>query len=224
MIVGVVSGMRRETECLVPPGTKVPGILTFAGVGPARAEEGARSLVDDGAGALMSFGVAGGTAPAAGAGVVVLATAVIAGERTIETDIDWRRSLHRLLEARVPVLQGDLAGTDKMLPTPAAKRQLHADTGALACDMESHAVARVATEQGLPFVVVRAISDPHGRNVPGWVLRCLTPEGGVDTGKLLLALARRPWAAPALAGLAGDSKKAFAALRRVAGLPGLGFP
>ncbi len=42
------------------------------------------------------------------------------------------------------------------------KARLFAATGAVACDMESGAVARVAARHGLPFAVLRAICDPAG--------------------------------------------------------------
>jgi adenosylhomocysteine nucleosidase len=220
--VGVVSGLQREIQCLGPLGDT----LSFAGVGPERAEAGARQLIAEGATALLSFGVAGGMAPIASAGALVLATSVIDAGQVYQTDQAWHRSLQVLLQPMSTIIEGAVLGTDKMLGSSQEKQQLHGDSGALVCDMESHAVARVAVAAGLPFMVMRAVSDPHTRNVPKWVLRCLTPDGGVETAKLLRALARRPWALPALIGLAGDSKKAFAALSRVAGLagPGLGLP
>lgn len=227
MPVGVVSGLRRETDCLITENSSLsPNLLCFAGVGVERAEAGARQLLDQGARALISFGVAGGTAPQATAGAVLLADKVIDGDICFATDANWREKLGELLAGGGPVIEGPIAGVDKMISSAEAKRQIYTASGALACDMESHAVARVAGESGVPFMVVRAISDPDHREVPKWILRCLTPDGGIRYGRLLAALARRPWNLPTLMALGGDSKKAFAGLRRVARLagPGLGFP
>ncbi len=225
MPIGVVSGLPRETACLALDGNLPIDLLTFAGVGPERAAEGARRLLADGASALVSFGVAGGLADTAMAGALVVAEAVVDGRRRFETDGDWRRGLLRRLADVGPVSSAPIAGVDAMVATAAAKVALSVKLGAVACDMESHAVARVADEAGVPFVVLRAISDPYTHDVPRWVLRCLTPEGHVRYGRLAGALARRPWAVPKLMALGRDSKKAFDTLRRVARLagPGLGF-
>jgi len=223
--IGIVSGLRRETLCLTTPGTANTDNLTFAGVGPERAEAGARELIAKGAEALVSFGVAGGIAPEISAGTLILARAVGFGDTVFETTTSWRQSLKDMLPPNIIIEEGSIVGVDKMIASPEAKQRLHANTGALACDMESHAVAQVAAEVGLPFIAVRAISDPVGRDVPKWVLHCLSGEGDVDYQSLILALARRPWALPALMALAGNSKKAFGALRRVARAagPSLGF-
>ena len=225
MPIGVVSGLRRETECLVTSGMETPDVLTFAGIGPERGEAGARQLIAKGVDALVSFGLAGGIAPGLQAGTLVLATIVIAGDKTFEASDVWRNSLRRLLPADIGVSEGPIVGVDKMVLSRGTKRQLHERTGAIACDMETHALARVATETGVPFVAVRAISDPAWQGVPKGILSCLTSEGEVDYWGLALALVRRPWALPALMVLAGNSKKAFVSLRRVAGTAGssLGF-
>jgi adenosylhomocysteine nucleosidase len=219
MAVGIVSGLRRELDCLDLQLYQ----RTFAGVGPDRAAAGARELVVAGATALVSYGVAGGLAGDVPAGTVVLATGVIHDERTFETDAPWRERLRMALASELNVVEGVMAGVDRMVPSPAAKGELHVQTSALACDMESHAVAQVAVELGVPFVVVRAISDPAGQDVPKWVLRCVTPDGDVNIKPLLLALARRPWNLPVLMRLARESKLAFASLRGVARLAGPGF-
>lgn len=223
MPIGVVSGLLRETECLTPDGNPRPDLLTFAGVGPERAAEGARGLLAAGAQALISYGVAGGMAPGAGAGTLVLADTVLHGDERFETDAAWRGAITDALAGAVPLTAGALVGVDGMVATAEAKAALAQSSGAIACDMESHAVAAVAAEAGVPFLVVRAISDPHTHDVPVWVLRCLTPKGGVRMGRLLGQLARRPWKVPELMMLARDSKSAFATLRRVARLTGPGF-
>ena len=223
MPIGVVSGLQRETECLMASGIGSPRVLTFAGIGPERSAAGARQLISKGIDALVSFGLAGGIAPTLQAGTLVLATNVIAKNGAFEPSHVWRESLRRLLPADILVSEGPIVGVDTVVFSPGAKRQLHERTGAIACDMETQALARVATEMGVPFVVVRAISDPAWQGVPQGILPCLTREGGIDYLGLTLALVRRPWALPALIVLAGSSKKAFISLRRVADAAGSGL-
>ena len=79
MPIGVVSGFLREAKCLLVDGIADPGVLSFAGVGPARSEYGARELITRGAEALVSFGIAGGIAPGVQAGTLVLANKVVDG-------------------------------------------------------------------------------------------------------------------------------------------------
>ena len=225
MTVGVVSGLPRETDCFQAIPEAERHFKTFAGVGPARAEEGARALIEHGAQGLMSFGVAGGLSADAPAGMVVLATKVVAGDTSFEASEPWRREIYALIGSSVPVAEAAIAGSDRMVGTPDDKRALHKGSGAIACDMESHAVARVAAELNVPFCVVRAISDPDDRVVPKWVLKCLTRSGDVRIGALAWQAARRPQAWGNLIRLAGDSRKAFDGLRGVAGGlgPRLGF-
>lgn len=225
MNIGVVSGLLRETACfdVIPEAGRA--FETAAGVGPRKAEAAAREFAAKGAKGLVSFGIAGGLSPAAPAGSVVLADEVVDGARSSATDDAWSARIRALIGAAAPVVSGRLAGADRMIRTPEDKRRLHDMTDAAACDMESHALARVADEFGIPFVVIRAISDPHDRFAPGWVLKCLTPAGDVRIGPLMGQAIRRPRAWRNLARLASDSGKAFDSLRGVARRlgPGLGF-
>ena len=225
MPIGVVSGFQREIQCLVATSPMSPDVLTFAGFGPERGEAGAYQLIAKGADALVSFGIAGGIAPGVQAGMLVLASTVIDGEKKFKASDVWRNSLKKLLPSDINVSEGSIVGVDKMVASQDAKRQLFEATGAIACDMETHSMARVAVATGVPFIVVRAISDPAWRDIPNWILSCLTSDGEVDYWRLSLAQLSHPWRLPALMVLAGNSKKAFVSLRRVAGVAGssLGF-
>jgi nucleoside phosphorylase len=59
----------------------------------------------------------------------------------------------------------------------AGKRALRAETGALAVDMESHVAARVAARRGLPFAVVRVISDSADEALPPAAQIGMKPDG-----------------------------------------------
>ena len=128
-----------------------------------------------------------------------------------------------VLPSDINVSDGPIVGVDEMIVSQDAKRKLFEDTGAIACDMETHSMARVATAAGVPFIVVRAISDPAWQDIPNWILSFLTSDGEVDYWRLSLALVRYPWRLPTLIALAGNSKKAFSSLRRVAGVSGSNF-
>ena len=216
MKIGVISGLSREVECFNKIPLQTRKFYTCSGVGPERAEKAARDFIDAGATALMSFGVAGGLSEVASAGTVVLADAVINGQQVYNTDKAWHSRLFSALWDKCPLITGLVAGTDRMVPTSSEKQELFKITKALCCDMESHAMARVAASKQVPFSIIRAISDPYDRDVPSWVLRNLTPTGGVRITALSLQALRRPSSWGKLAGLSRESNRAFKNLGRVA--------
>ena len=214
--IGVVSGLSREAECLNKISRGNGQFDTYFGVGAERAEKAACDFIDAGATALMSFGIAGGLSEVASAGTVVLADAVINEQEVYNTDKAWHSRLFAALRDKCPLITGLVAGTDRMVPTSSEKQELFKITKALCCDMESHAVARVAVSNQVPFSIIRAISDPYDRDVPSWVLRNLTPTGGVRMTALSLQALRRPLSWGKLVGLSQDSNRAFKNLGRVA--------
>jgi len=215
-MIGVVTGLRAEARCLGGLGVAV----ACSGARPARARAEAARLVAEGAAGLVSFGLAGALSPALASGDLVLADAVVLpnGER-IATDPAWRSRLAARIEARAPD-QAAVAGSDRLLATVAAKQALFAATGALAVDMESHAVAEAAHRAGLPFVVLRAIADPADQALPRAATVALGPDGEVRLLALARALLERPAELPALLRLGRQSSRALAALRRVVLLAG----
>ena len=54
---------------------------------------------------------------------------------------------------------GRVASGDQFVASKAQKEQIIADTGALCTEMEGTAIAHAAWRNGVPFVVIRAISD-----------------------------------------------------------------
>lgn len=225
MKIGVVSGMPRETACLKSSIRERHKFNTSTGVGAREAERVANAFVDAGVSGLMSFGVAGGLSADVPAGTIVLANTVLDGEFTHLADKAWLSRLEIAIMGQCPFVIGPVIGTDKLVPSVAGKQEILHRKGAIACDMESHAVARVAALHDLPFAVVRAISDPYDRNVPDWLFRCLTSVGEVQLLRLFFQASLRPLAWRELLNLGLDAKKAFSSLRRVAFClgPGLRF-
>src|ERR1700719_3482130 len=120
----------------------------------------ARNLVDAGAGALMSFGLAGGLDPLLGAGTVVLPSEVVLrGGARFLTSTAWREQIERAIGRQRPVAGGVLLTSPQPIDAVADKAAAFPETGAAAGDMESAGVAEVAAAHGLPFIAVRVIVD-----------------------------------------------------------------
>ncbi|MGQ0676836.1 MAG: phosphorylase family protein [Rhodospirillales bacterium] len=216
-MIGVVTGLKSEIAAL-GPAWRGGGFAFFAAGGSAeRAEAAARDMAARGAKILVSAGLAGGLDPAAGPGDIVLAEAVIAPDgRSYPADAALRATIGRALAPDFRWSAGAILGCDAPVLGAAAKAELHRRTGAVAVDMESHGVARAAAENGLPLVVLRAIADPAGESVPEAALAGMRPDGSTDPLAVLLRSIPRPWILPGLLRLAGQSRRAHAALGHVA--------
>jgi hypothetical protein len=112
---------------------------------------------------------------------------------------------------------GAILGLDRMVLSTAEKAALHARTGAVAVDMESHRVAVAAAAAGLPVLAVRAIGDPAGRALPALAARALGEDGRPRIGPVVAGLLRRPGDLAALLRVRRDTEAALAALAGVAG-------
>jgi len=211
---GVLVGMMTEAACLAPLGDTVTIACSGARAELARAR--AEALAAGGAGALLSFGIAGALAPGLAPGALLLPRAVVvAGRGERAATPDWHRRVAELVGAAgLPLLSGvTLAGSDGAVTGAGAKAALAAATGSAAVDMESHILAEVAARHGLPFLVLRAIADPAERGIPGPALAGLGPDGETRPGRVALRLLAAPWTLPALLRLAKDSEAGLAALR-----------
>jgi hopanoid-associated phosphorylase len=169
---------------------------------------------------ILSFGLAGGLAPDLRAGDVILATHVAAGREHYHVSLDWQDEIAARLAGTVRLRRGAIAGIDKVLAKAADKAALHAFSGALTVDMESHIAADYAHQRRLPFAALRAVSDPATRSLPAIASDALTAEGNVDLRKVIGGLLHRPGQLPALIAAGFDSERAFASLRRCRGLLG----
>ncbi len=187
----------------------------------ARAYNQSLELIAEGCQGLVSFGTAGGLMPDLEPGALVLADSVVRDDgKVFQASKPWLERMEKAVDGLGAVTGAAIAGSDTVVANPEAKRVLAAKTSAVAVDMESHAVARAAEEAGVPFLVVRVVADALGRTLPEWILGTVGESGGTRPGAVLSGLAQHPWDLPALVGLAGDNRKAMAALRRVAGRVG----
>lgn len=160
---------------------------------------------------LVSFGVAGGLDPKLKPGTCVVGSAIVTGDVRHETDRSWSQ---KLLEAMPGAVHGVLAGVATPVCTPADKRALNRETGALAVDTESHVVADAAAGHGLPMAAIRVIADPAHRGLPHAALTAIRADGSTDVLAVLRSVMRRPHQLPALLRTALDARAARATLLR----------
>jgi adenosylhomocysteine nucleosidase len=224
--VGIVAALAAESRALgratrrgqslasLADGT----LLIVSGMGRSAAAGGARRLVEAGAGALVSFGLAGGLDPTLVAGTLVLPREVVSpeGGRFVTSQV-WRERLSAAVAASQPVCSGTLLTCHEAIGCAADKALAFRETGAVAVDMESLAVAEVASEHQLPFVAVRAIVDTAADALPRALIEAAADGGALRIARLLGSLTRTPADLRRLIRLAHGYRAARRALTRVAG-------
>ena len=220
---GVVAGFRAETRWLGGQDVR----LAWSGGSPERARSEAERLLAEGVAGLVSFGLAGGLAPHLRPSDLLLPEIVRdATGASWSVDPTWRERIRaRLAAGGLEPKAGTLVGSDRIVATASDKRALFETTGAQAVDMESHQVVAVASAAGLPFLVLRALADPHDQVVPQVAREALRPDGRIRVRATFGGLARQPGELIALLRLARQSARGLASLRRAAALagPGLGL-
>jgi adenosylhomocysteine nucleosidase len=184
-VTGVVAALAFEARCLGKPSDG--SLIRLSGIGTENAARAAHALVAAGAGALLSWGVAGALDPDLASGTAVLPTEVLRQGRRFATDQRWRERLRSALQGQVPVVAGVLLTSDVAVAAVALKASLFRATQALAVDMESAAVAEVAAAHGLPFVALRVILDTARDSLPESVLRDFAPTARPPLWPLLCA-------------------------------------
>ena len=156
-------------------------VLTACGVGKVAAASRTQALIDHFSPTHIIFtGIAGSLDARIDIGDVVVSTdcvqydmgvsvfdyplGLVPGFEKIGFDADEKlRALAvesvRAATPEVGVFEGRIATGDQFVASSEQKTFIHDTFDALCCEMEGAAVAQVAVQCGIPFVVIRAISD-----------------------------------------------------------------
>lgn len=198
-------------------------VIAVAGGGDeARLARLIEAAIAEGVRGIISFGIAGALKPGLKPGTCIVGSSVIGGEQSFPADERWTS---RMLASLPDAVGGVVAGMSKAIADVSAKAAIHNATGAVAVDMESHVVARVARERSLPFAVLRMIADTAGQRLPPAAVNGLKPDGSPDIAGVLKSLASEPGQLPDLIRTALATRRAMNGLLRCHRLlgPGLGF-
>ncbi|MBM4054440.1 MAG: hypothetical protein FJ264_07185 [Planctomycetes bacterium] len=112
---------------------------------------------------------------------------------------------------RFKVHYGLVATTNRILHLSSDKKLLGNNTSAIAVDMESFMIAEQAHILGIPFVVVRAISDRADENVD-ICENLVTREGKINVPAVVFYLLKKPYGILALNRLRKQAKSATSSL------------
>jgi adenosylhomocysteine nucleosidase len=193
-------------------------LVAVGGIGCVAAASAAVQLIEAGAAALISWGMAGALDPNLPSGAVCLPSEIVAADGAcFVTARHWREPLAAMIARERPVADGKLLTSPQAIGTVAAKQAAFRETGAAAVDMESSAVAQVAAMHGLPFIAVRVIVDTAGDVVPRAVVAA-SRAGRVQTWRLIGGLILSPSDVAPLLKLARRYRAAIESLAAVAGI------
>ena len=148
---------------------------------------------------VLLVGISGALRPQATVGQAFLA------ERVIDERGDTHLPRITAGVARLPLVCSRDVVVGESARAATAER-----TGAAMVDMESGPFARVATEVGWRWGVLRGVSDDAARELPSEVMRWLRLDGGTNWGNLAVDLATKPRIWP---GVASMVRHANAAMR-----------
>lgn len=173
---------------------ELPLVLATTGMGAERARHGAEALFEvPGIRRLVVTGVSGGLDPTLQPGALVVARELIEGERRLAPAPD--PGLLAAALAAGGVVPVSVVTERTILATPERKAELLrrlAPQGPAAVDLESATFARAAARHGLPYLVLRAISDSAGEALPFDPERCSDGKGGISHARVVASALARP--------------------------------
>jgi len=195
-------------------------IVVRSGLGLKNAFLASQWLIAEGVAALGASGVSGGLDPKLEPGDLVLADSVIQESDNTYQQV-WKENSKFveivyavLIDREIPAYRGAMITTQKPVLSARNKQALFTKTNAVAADMESAAVATVASNTGLPFFALRTMCDAAARTVPREIFDCLNQAGHVRLLHLFRMLLIRPALVSDLLRTRKDFNAALATLRR----------
>ncbi|MEE9395814.1 MAG: phosphorylase [Methylococcales bacterium] len=201
-------------------------LIVVSGTGPENAREAALLLLDHGITALVSWGCAAALDDALQPGDLIIPEQLksTSGERYL-ADPPWHNRLVTHLSSKIKVHNEAIIQSEGLVTTASEKSRLFYSEKAIAVDMESFALAQLASETKLPFLSVRAIADPASMPLPQSVIQAINPQGGIALSVVLKNLAGKPSEITTLIQLGLHFHAAQKTLKRVRKLaPTLYFP
>jgi len=192
-------------------------LVTLSGSGAENARIATKRLIDNGANQLISWGCAGALAPHLKAGDLVIPSTILTKNNTsLATQETWSKQVTNTLEQSIKCYNGKFFESGSVISLAQDKAEQYQQTSALAVDMESGALAHVAQQADIPFIVIRSIADPANLDLPKAIAYAMTDKGVISIPKLLLYLCTHLTELPGLIKLGLHFNTASKTLKTVA--------
>ena len=204
-----VTGTRREASVLHGLGV---GVIAIGGTEAAL--DAALLEPDAPLAAIVSFGMGGALDPELRLGDWVIGTGVCGGASAL-CNAEWASDLSR----RLPQTRlGSCYADGRLIGDSQEKQELFRKQGAIVVDMESHLVAKAAARLGIPFAILRCISDEAAADLPPAIAVAMRPDGGLALGAIIKSIVMDPAQLPELMRSTVRFNRVFASLKTGAGL------
>ncbi len=166
--------------------------LLKTGIGPEQVRSIAGDIRLRRPAGLISIGTAGGLTRELSPGRLLLPNHVVTENgQVFPVTSPWHtRVCQRLDEQGIET--GAIVSVARPVRRPGDKQHLQSSTGAVAVDMESAELARIALQHSIPFLVVRAVVDPLDQPLARSAIAALTSRGDLHIAGLLGQLLRHP--------------------------------
>ena len=164
-------------------------VLVISGMGPGNAKTKAEAALSPGdkPDAVVVVGLCGGLTPSLAEGTIVAYTECLSsepGKPPLRCSKDVTDTMMTaLMAAKIPC-DWVVGITSSRIATTRDERLNLANSGAAVVDMETYPIVTVASNMGVPVVVLRVVSDSIDRELPD-LNRALNDAGGLDGRKAL---------------------------------------
>jgi adenosylhomocysteine nucleosidase len=195
-------------------------LLTRTGMGSARAREATAVLIQHHSPeAILSIGFAGSAVGGLRAAQLVIASQVYALEGSPQGEPPAASNglacdpalvelaLAAARQRRLAFREGASLTVPEVVHRPEVRRRIGDSLPVDMVEMESYWVGRVAADQGIPFLVARAIVDEVGDRLPD-LPNVIDETGAVARARAFRQILSRPREAPGLIRLAASARRA----------------
>lgn len=202
----VVVALRRE---VVPLRRLCRQNLVFlqTGMGCENTDKRLRTFIrEQSVSAVLGVGLAGALSTALEIGDLVVGQE-IRGPSLIVPPATITKVAQQMQSNGLRIHLGTIITQNQMTCTAEGKRQIAVSMGlnSVGCvDMESWAIARVCQESGIPYVIVRCISDLMNEDLPLDFNRFRLPDGNLDDRRIVISALMHPSCIGGLWKLAGQ--------------------
>jgi len=203
MTLGIVIALTGEIEPLTQGKIKIkPGsisklsdnvLLAFSGIGTDNARIASGLLLNQGATALLSWGSAAALSEKLTSGSLILPLTIIDNNGACyNVDSNWHERVSKSISPQISFSTDSLVNSPDILANSKHKQNLRAVTGAIAVDMESAAIGKLAHEHNIPFMVIRAIADGADMSIPRWLMSSIDEYGRIRFLPMLVSMVLHP--------------------------------